>query len=492
MFCGNCGKELNDNVKFCGNCGAKMESHNQIINDVVSEPVSKKEGKDWKKMSIIIAVVVVIAVVGVIGLGLFGEKKSNKFLALLESGKTEEAMEYYEEILYEDEEELQIATEKVAEKIESLINDFNEGKIAYLDAVEKIGLYEEFYPSEIATATNVIQDLYHSKGFFSQAEENYANGDYKAAYAIYTRVDENDKNYSEAIEKMEECYTYILEEAWNQSAELAADKNYIEAIAKIQSYRNYFKAEDWVLAEKKIEEYANAYLSDIESQINTYLEKGLYEDSFSLIQYAEDAIGENSKTTLLKRTVTEKFEEYVKNCVEEYKVQKAYTDGIIFLNNAELILPNSEVISALHTELQKYLPVKLSDVHVFDEDMDSYYESMGQMDSYQNEYEYAMNCSIYTGGKEQTYVEYLLKDMYQHFSCVLAPIEKWKNENAIKVTIWGDGVKLYETTLTYDSHPINVELDVTGIEKLKISFQKDNYYRKYYMLLGNPYLYEKY
>ena len=73
-FCGNCGKELDDNTVFCTNCGNKIE-HNDI-QEVKEENIPKKSNSTLKIVivTIIISIVLTIGlfagIIGMIGLGI--------------------------------------------------------------------------------------------------------------------------------------------------------------------------------------------------------------------------------------------------------------------------------------------------------------------------------------------------------------------------------------------------------------------------------------
>ena len=78
MFCENCGKELNDNVKFCGNCGArvKIEVENvvkteseavpEVVQEIVHENGKNKTRKKKCKMLIIGSIIIVLVIIAII------------------------------------------------------------------------------------------------------------------------------------------------------------------------------------------------------------------------------------------------------------------------------------------------------------------------------------------------------------------------------------------------------------------------------------------
>ena len=207
-----------------------------------------------------------------------------------------------------------------------------------------------------------------------------------------------------------------------------------------------------------------------------------------MIESIKNSYGENDKLDELKNNVLKKYEEYALECIQEYKKNHQITEGLLFIKAAQLYLPNSESLQKEFEELQKYTPTELADVYVFDGDA-SIKRKANYKDSYQHEYEYVLYASKWKGEK---FIEYLFNKQYVHFSTILAPSEDWKDEGKFVITIWGDGIKLYETSITRESYAKKIELDVTGIERLKIVFGKDDVSQNKYFLFADAYVYEKY
>lgn len=70
MFCGNCGKEIEDGVTFCPECGAKTGITSSI--DMEESKVYSPPKKTNPKIKIVLIILVVIAVLSVVGIKIIG------------------------------------------------------------------------------------------------------------------------------------------------------------------------------------------------------------------------------------------------------------------------------------------------------------------------------------------------------------------------------------------------------------------------------------
>lgn len=60
MYCGNCGKEIADNVTFCPECGAKIEAAQQAVKTKSFNPKTKK----LMKLGVLVVAIIAVAFIG--------------------------------------------------------------------------------------------------------------------------------------------------------------------------------------------------------------------------------------------------------------------------------------------------------------------------------------------------------------------------------------------------------------------------------------------
>lgn len=100
MYCKNCGKEINENMKFCPACGAPVEQE-------PPKPPKKKKSKWW-----IILIVIVVVIAGAVATMLaLKQNKQKKYETSLEQGD-----KYLEELDYENAEAKYLAAIEIEPK----------------------------------------------------------------------------------------------------------------------------------------------------------------------------------------------------------------------------------------------------------------------------------------------------------------------------------------------------------------------------------------
>lgn len=103
MFCGNCGKEIEDNARFCPYCGYHLVMEQEKISDIIKqEETLIKEDKNINRKKWIIIIAVIIGIIIIIGTVVFGGvmalQKTNKKSEKNEEQKIAEMKEKVEEI----------------------------------------------------------------------------------------------------------------------------------------------------------------------------------------------------------------------------------------------------------------------------------------------------------------------------------------------------------------------------------------------------------
>lgn len=441
-----------------------------------------------KKLKFAILLVAVTFLCGC-GTDVSNEDVVKEYLELIEAGDKEEAREYYDDNILENEELKSSVETQVMERIEKAISDYRKDIITWDEVYKFAGQYSAAISSDKTVKLyETLGEIRSSKEAFAKAEEYFNNNYYEEALAQYKKVDSEDLNYSIAQNKKEECLNAIYDGAKAKWETKIENREWMEAIKIIDSYMSIFEGDKAEIANRVRSECVNGFLTDVTNQVNGYIENKKFEESFELIESIKNSYGENDKLDELKNNVLKKYEEYALECIQEYKKNHQITEGLLFIKAAQLYLPNSESLQKEFEELQKYTPTELADVYVFDGNT-TFKRKTNYKDSYQNEYEYVLYCSKGTGEKN---VEYLLNKKYVHFSTILAPSEEWEEEGKFVITIWGDGIKLYETSISRESYAKKIELDVTGIERLKIVLGKDDVSAFKYILLAEAYVYEKY
>ncbi len=497
MFCPNCGKEVNES-KFCSGCGTPVVRETENVN--VEKVVTKKKASKSTAKSIIFVVIAIGA--GLLCL-LFRQDKSEKFLAMLKAGQYTEASAYYQSDLTGDEKELKKVYETVVTEINGLVESYYANNMSYDDAKNGLKTYSNFYSTETNSALQNIEKLKDSKDAFVQAEEDFASEEYRTAYDLYAQVIEEDSNYSTAQEKHEVCYEIIRDQIELSSGKTCSEGSFIKAANILEAEMDFFNEADKEFFGKKMEEYREIYLTSNMTIFEDYLSAGNYDECFQLLDTVAAESGSSDTLTQATNNLHTAYEGYITEQVNVYLESRDLDSAFQLVNQAMMQMPNNEKLNTVKENIIQYYPIKLQDIHVFEENLPGTRNTVSNVkDSYQNDYEtgilyYDTSYQDASDGfeyKERQEV-YLLNKEYEHFTATITPSEKWKREGlgekygTAVFTIYGDGVKLFSTSVWKTSKPVNIDIDVTGIEKLQIGFYRGH---EGYFLLADPYLYKKY
>ncbi len=138
--------------------------------------------------------------------------------------------------------------------------------------------------------------------------------------------------------------------------------------------------------------------------------------------------------------------------------------------------------------LKEYAPVELSDINLLKDNKISSYVGYFDEDALGNVYEYSVEYAIPYSNYD-SYELYYLGGNYKRFSMMLAPLGESKLSGTF--TIYADDVAVYSVSIDGYTSPIIIDLDLTGVEELKLNYYGSVGGMGSSFLLGNPYLYKK-
>ena len=225
MFCGSCGKEIEDGAKFCTYCGAKTESKDDVINE--APPKKKKGALKWIAVGILVLVVLFIGISSVKTTKRNNEIKAvfDNALSLAEDGDFSNA---YKALTEE-------ATNPEQETIVNYINAgvlYEKGKLE--DAIKAFEELDGFADSE-----KLIQEC--KDGIDLKAvEELIQSDDFEK---VINKLDEMKASGSKAAE---EKYDEILEKCYNRAIENYHNHEYDSAAAGFEIIKNFKDSEKYL------------------------------------------------------------------------------------------------------------------------------------------------------------------------------------------------------------------------------------------------------
>ena len=176
VFCSACGTQMSASQRFCPNCGANREANvgvNQAVEEFNKQLNETKKKKKKKKIKILALIVAIILVFNV-GKGIFTSARHSIGIS----------------------------------QAEKAVESYNEEKIDYDKAIEKVTKLKDSKDAEVASkaleAEETINALKDSKEHFEKGELYKGKSDYKNAVLHYEAVIEEDTKYEAAKAAIEE------------------------------------------------------------------------------------------------------------------------------------------------------------------------------------------------------------------------------------------------------------------------------------------------
>lgn len=447
-----------------------------------------------KKNKKIMLFIIVIIAISIILLMFNNGAKSETFLQLLQAERYQEAEKYYENVLCKNEREMQNAYDSVIQIMSNEVVKFNREEKSYQDVYYELEKYDSFYYVEVSEFLSILENLETSKSAYYEAESCFLNEEYYDAFRLYLNVVEKDTRFVEAQSKLEDCSSHIFKRVLLECEEEITEGHHVSAILHMRDNLFYFTNEDVIKANEKIESYIGLYATYIENDVQRYWGMGNYAEGFNIIEIGISNIGEENALVSLKQKYISKYEEYVVGCVNTYKKSKEYVSAAYLLDDAMQLVPDSKKIRDTYQNLQKYLPVELDSIEYLDYKMNGKSRYDLPKDFKDNEYTYGIR--YWVSSVFDNYIVYELDCNYKYLTTIVTPSEKWSGKHKVpsifKINIWGDDKMLFEKEMTRESSPIEIELNVMGVNELKITFEKIDGYYDGYFLFANAYLYEEY
>lgn len=275
MLCPNCKKEIGDAVQ-CPFCSARVieeietqpetgASETALTEETGTQPAEaaqsapeapampKKKVTFGKKQILAVIVVAAVFLAGVLSAVLF-QNPSKKFTALVEKGKTQNAIELYNKKIAKDPEKSSEVQARLTENLEKIYQQYFDEKCSYEDAIEKLAHYKG-YPiiaeKQLETEKK-LQALNASRIAFRAGKEAEAT-DTEKAIRQYKAVIEEDPNYAAAMQAVDRLKAQLKSDMLAEADVYAKNGEFEKAIITLSSIESVIGTDEDV--QKRTEEY---------------------------------------------------------------------------------------------------------------------------------------------------------------------------------------------------------------------------------------------
>lgn len=345
------------------------------------------------------------------------------FFAHLESGNYQDAIDYYYENIYGNSENETRSNSLCNNYYQYINREFLAGKITQEQAeieIDKIlRVTKETYIDYGETNDDRFEEIKASKSNYALGCNAFDNNNYLKAYEYLSLVVEGDCNYDDAQTKTAE----ILKEYKTKALADAEEK-------------------------AKEEDYPAACEILIESQV-------LLKDDID-IQAALD----NYENIYVTNIITEAEAAFVTPATDWEK-------AIEIINQAQQYFPENEDLKVKEEYYNKYRPVDLTT-------LESYAQSSVEIDEFTGGRYDTLGNRYETGFRtlQDNPIPYVIFDLNKEFNTFSAVgfVEKSDKGYAgsVSIKIYGDNELIFSKKVTSDMKPFDINLDITGIQDLKI------------------------
>ncbi len=328
MKCNNCGQELPEGVLFCTECGAKIEVavenpyYEETVSEDIAEEVKPKKEKIKKektkkekpektkpkkekrqkqdeqvtfskvKKILIPALVAIIALViaAAVVYFLWYSSAEQRLFRALDAKNYEKALEIYQDD-YEGEDSDELIN-LVEQSIMDIKANYNSGAtdvktaLEDLEYISKMGVYST---GKLCRETKEwIEKMSLSKENFDTAESLFESGEYINAIEMYSLVEQDDKNYETAQQKIDECKKEYCGEMTAKADKCAENEDFDGAIAIIEQALGYFPDDKDLELDKLsyMQEKASKQRSEILESAEEKADEGDYVEAYNMIKEA--------------------------------------------------------------------------------------------------------------------------------------------------------------------------------------------------------------
>ena len=374
----------------------------------------------------------------------------------IDDGNYSKAQEVYQDKVYGNIENENKTKEFIKSKIDKIVKDYADGSIDYYKVTGILSTIErtDLVPESISPARTKVLEIKAYKDAYTQAVEK---GDRK--------------EFAEAVNLLKSV--------------IAEDGNYEDA-------------------QTLLKEYLLEYKKQIKSKSDKLLSDGEYQAAFLIYKKNAGYYPNDSEFNSEYSSVSSLYSKNVIRLAEQYKNDKKYTKGVKLLEDALEDMPDDKELKSKEELLNKYLPVDFTTM-ASEKSTFGYLECYIDQEALDNKGTSYKKAIVYQCGRGgEGYEIHLLKKKFQRFKGTVAVPEdilrEKGNEKYARETGWEPIIKIYaDGKLVYTSpkmysgvSPASFDLDVTGVEKIKISYQGGGGMWYISTIIGDPVVYELY
>lgn len=222
---------------------------------------------------------------------------------------------------------------------------------------------------------------------------------------------------------------------------------------------------------------ATGLISALGSYAKPYIQEGKFEELFTILNKACEMNSGDAELENLKKTAEDEFVKKVQADVDGYLTNDNYDEAIKYLKNANKILADNSTLSELLQKTQNNVPVQLSSLKISESDRCEEGSNLTlKEDSIGNVYSSGNLFKLDSYGTSVGYMTFYIKGDYSRLTGTIAVADDSSKTSGM-ISIYDENDKLLYTSgdMSRTTAPIKVDVDIKGVQWLKISAQSDDF-----------------
>lgn len=334
------------------------------------------------------------------------------------------------------------------------------------------------------------KDSYRSE-IINRVDSYIENGEYDSAFNLINQAREmlpEDSNLQTAYDK---AYSAYQNSVLEQVESYASSEQYeiaLEYLSGVQAqYPNDTVFQDTY--NSTLSAYQNVVRSDAMQQADDYVANGDYVQAISVLESAVDKIGQDGELVAQLSVYKDTYKNGILQQVSTIYDAEGYEGVMSLLGNAISVLSNDADLEREYELWDSRRPISLTEMETFSGGF-GVNESSYIKDNYGNIYSNGLrsnNGAEYYIGKEYAVFKSVvyIPDIVKDFEYSDYRIEYW---DSVTISIYGDDKILYtKTGFNPKDKPLDIAIDVSGVEFLKIVFKHNSVMAGHCLIaLGDP------
>lgn len=521
-FCAFCGSEIEDGASYCPQCGAVCQDaapqyspqsfeppyggvaySSAPVQQVYAAPNPEKKKKQkqpkqpkpHRKGKVIAIVVLVLvlalaATVGVLYLRWYTSPEQ-RILRALDSEDYEAVSDIMQEEAFDGTSEAMV--KRLTQRIADLKTNYSEETVSYEVAKMELetlrGLDISEIEDDLDEVEKFVEKINTSRTNFATAESFFKTEDYVEAIANYKLVDEDDTNYSLAVEQLDKAAELYRAQVLEKAEEYASQELYSSAIAALQSGLKTIPEDSKLQEQIRLYEKAanNLTRENAMKTAEKYAKDGDYLQAFQSLAESMKTLSNDAELEALYENYCEAYVSQVVKDAEGKVDKKDFSGAVSALNAGLRNLPGNETLSKKLTEVKAKQPVSITELEpILWGEWGTWNDSEAK-DTFGNDYSSACNYMKLSGihnvlyydtNTTEHYAEYRLYGNYTTLTGAIVPHSDSGQgaDDYSYLQIYVDDKLVYTSAnISRKTDSIEFSIDVTGADYIKINVVTSNW-----------------